>query len=186
MPTATRRRKVRSTPFPPGGENCVRSLAPPFPNKPASLGFVGSPKGKAPFKGEMFRFISPLKIPLFSDQSGGTAVPPIGCTPPGTGAALCGRPRAHAVRPYGNTHHRRARPLGAPRPAGSSGPTEYAPCRAFVMRVGAHLCVRPEREGGHAGPPLRVEHYRRTPSSASLRSAPSPLGEGGTAEGRDG
>ena len=59
------------------------------------------------------------------------------------GAAPCGRPRAHAVRPYGNTRHRRARPLGAPRPAGSSGPTEYAPCRAFVMRVGVHLCVRP-------------------------------------------
>ena len=69
MSTAARRRKVRSTPFPPSGENCARSLAPPFPNKPASLGFVGSPKGKAPFKGEMFRFISPLKIPLFTDQS---------------------------------------------------------------------------------------------------------------------
>ena len=40
------------------------------------------------------------------------------------GAAPCGRPLAHAVRPYGNTHHRRARPLGAPRPAGSSGATK--------------------------------------------------------------
>ena len=35
-----RRRKVRSTPFPPCGENCVHSLAPPFPHK---TGFVGSP-----------------------------------------------------------------------------------------------------------------------------------------------
>ncbi len=35
----SRRRKVRSTPFPPCGENFVRSLAPPFQIKPASLGF---------------------------------------------------------------------------------------------------------------------------------------------------
>ena len=28
----------------------------------------GGKVGKAPFKGEMFRFISPLKIPLFSDK----------------------------------------------------------------------------------------------------------------------
>ena len=89
--------------------------------------------------------------------------------------------RAHAVRPYGNTHHRRARPLGAPRPAGSSGPTEYAPCRAFVMRVGAHLCVRPEREGGHAGPPLREETAKyvgppREPSEAGR------VGRGGAAK----
>ena len=35
-----RRRKVRSTPFPPCGENCVHSLAPPFPHK---TGFVGTP-----------------------------------------------------------------------------------------------------------------------------------------------
>ena len=38
------------------------------------------------------------------------------------GAAPCGRPRAHSVRPYGNTHHRRARPLGAPRADGDIGP----------------------------------------------------------------
>ena len=47
---AARRRKVHSTPFPPGGENCVRSLAPPLPGEPASLGFAGSNEGlgKAP------------------------------------------------------------------------------------------------------------------------------------------
>ena len=28
-----RRRKVRSSPFPPSGENCAHSLAPPFPTK---------------------------------------------------------------------------------------------------------------------------------------------------------
>ena len=42
---AARRRKVHSTPFPPGGENCVRSLAPPLPGEPASLGFAGSNEG---------------------------------------------------------------------------------------------------------------------------------------------
>ena len=31
----------------------------------------GGKVGKAPFKGEMFRFISPLKIPLFSDKKEG-------------------------------------------------------------------------------------------------------------------
>ena len=45
LPTAARRRKVHSTPFPPGGENCVRSLAPPLPGEPASLGFAGSDEG---------------------------------------------------------------------------------------------------------------------------------------------
>ena len=41
-----RRRKVRSVSFPPkGGENSTRSLAPPFPTEPASLGFGGGPKG---------------------------------------------------------------------------------------------------------------------------------------------
>ena len=45
LPTAARRRKVHSTPFPPGGENCVRSLAPPLPGEPASLGFAGSNEG---------------------------------------------------------------------------------------------------------------------------------------------
>ena len=50
MPMAARRRKVHSTPFPPSGENCVRSLAPPLPGEPASLGFAGSNEGlgKAP------------------------------------------------------------------------------------------------------------------------------------------
>ena len=33
-----RRRKVRSAPFPPAGENCARSLAPPLPRRPATLG----------------------------------------------------------------------------------------------------------------------------------------------------
>lgn len=39
--SAVRRRKVRLTSFPPNGENFVRSLAPPFPAEPASLGFGG-------------------------------------------------------------------------------------------------------------------------------------------------
>ena len=39
--------------------------------------FANSGKvGKTPLKGEMFRFISPFKIPLFRDQKVGTAVPP--------------------------------------------------------------------------------------------------------------
>ena len=42
-----RRRKVRSTPFPPEDENHVRSLAPPLPAGPASLGFGGGPFGPA-------------------------------------------------------------------------------------------------------------------------------------------
>ena len=41
LPTAARRRKVRLSPFPPGGENCARSLAPPLPGEPASLGGTG-------------------------------------------------------------------------------------------------------------------------------------------------
>ena len=45
LPMAARRRKVHSPPFPPGGENCVRSLAPPLPGKPASLGFAGNNEG---------------------------------------------------------------------------------------------------------------------------------------------
>ena len=45
LPTAARRRKVHSTPFPPNGENCVRSLAPPLPGEPVSLGFAGSNEG---------------------------------------------------------------------------------------------------------------------------------------------
>ena len=45
LPMAARRRKVHSTPFPPSGENCVRSLAPPLPGEPASLGFAGSNEG---------------------------------------------------------------------------------------------------------------------------------------------
>ena len=38
---AARRRKVRLSPFPPGGENCARSPAPPLPGEPAALGFAG-------------------------------------------------------------------------------------------------------------------------------------------------
>ena len=45
LPMAARRRKVRLSPFPPGGENCARSLAPPLPGEPASLGFAGSNEG---------------------------------------------------------------------------------------------------------------------------------------------
>ena len=45
LPMAARRRKVHSTPFPPGGENCARSLAPPLPGEPTSLGFAGSNEG---------------------------------------------------------------------------------------------------------------------------------------------
>ena len=39
LPPRRRRRKVRSAPFPPKGENCARSLAPRFQLKPISLGF---------------------------------------------------------------------------------------------------------------------------------------------------
>ena len=38
-----RRRKVRLTPFPPDGENCARSLAPPLPTGTAPLGSCGGP-----------------------------------------------------------------------------------------------------------------------------------------------
>ena len=41
-----------------------------FRRQRAATHFANSGKvGKTPFKGEMFRFISPLKIPLFTDQS---------------------------------------------------------------------------------------------------------------------
>ena len=45
LPAAARRRKVRLSPFPPDGENCDRSLAPPLPGEPAALGFTGSNDG---------------------------------------------------------------------------------------------------------------------------------------------
>ena len=55
LPMAARRRKVRLSPFPPNGENCARSLAPPLPSEPAVLGFAGRngrlnkpPPGTAP------------------------------------------------------------------------------------------------------------------------------------------
>ena len=38
-----RRRKVRLTSFPPGGENCVRSLAPPLPAEPTAAGLRRGP-----------------------------------------------------------------------------------------------------------------------------------------------
>ena len=47
-----------------------------FRRQRAATHFANSGKvGKMPFKGEMFRFISPLKIPLFTDQSGGPRPP---------------------------------------------------------------------------------------------------------------
>ena len=51
-----RRRKVRWAPFPPSGENCARSLAPPLPKRPAALGplwvpFVG-PRAAAHERGK--------------------------------------------------------------------------------------------------------------------------------------
>ena len=47
-----------------------------FRRQRAATHFANSGKvGKTPFKGEMFRFISPLKIPLFTDQSGGPRPP---------------------------------------------------------------------------------------------------------------
>ena len=42
-PGPSRPRKVRSTPFPPDSENCVRFLARPLPTRPASLGSCGGP-----------------------------------------------------------------------------------------------------------------------------------------------
>ena len=42
-PQTHRRRKVRFVSFPPYGENCTRSLAPPLPTKTAPLGFRGGP-----------------------------------------------------------------------------------------------------------------------------------------------
>ena len=48
---------------------------------PAATHFANSGKvGKTPFKGEMFRLISPLKIPLSATNQGDCG-PPIGCTP---------------------------------------------------------------------------------------------------------
>ena len=43
-----RRRKVRFVPFPPCGENGTRSLAPPLPTQPASLGLRVDPIGCGP------------------------------------------------------------------------------------------------------------------------------------------
>ena len=65
LPAAAHRRKVRSTPFPPGGENCARSLAPPLPGEPTSLGFAGryGAAGDAA-DGLRLRFASPRSIGL--------------------------------------------------------------------------------------------------------------------------
>jgi len=43
-----RRRKVCFVPFPPFGENGTRSLAPPLPTQPASLGLRRDPIGCGP------------------------------------------------------------------------------------------------------------------------------------------
>ena len=54
-PGPSRPRKVRSTPFPPDSENCVRFLARPLPTRPASLGSCGGPKyGGAGYGGAAF------------------------------------------------------------------------------------------------------------------------------------
>ncbi len=44
MPTTARHRKVRLSPFPPGGENYARSLALPLYGEPAALGFAVRPE----------------------------------------------------------------------------------------------------------------------------------------------
>ena len=97
-------------------------------------------------------------------------------------------------------------------PAALLAMTKNDPVRRYV---GAHLCVRPEGVGGHAGPPLQDGRtgyaVRAAPcgrlvqvplirgvgpltggiglKGKAFRGAPfqtSPSGEGGTAEGRDG
>ena len=55
-----RRRKVRGSLFPPSGENSARSLAPPLPTSPASLGCRGSPICA---KSAVLRFRLPAKTP---------------------------------------------------------------------------------------------------------------------------
>lgn len=56
-----RRRKVRLSPFPPGGENCARSLARPLPTRPADAGLLWgplpSPRGEGGSAGRMRGFL---------------------------------------------------------------------------------------------------------------------------------
>ena len=70
---ALRRCKVRLTPFPPGGETCARSLAPPLPTEPASLGFGGDPC--APGRGSQVGIRRPIQLRSTSDYWSSCSTP---------------------------------------------------------------------------------------------------------------
>ena len=96
---------------------------------------------------------------------GGPMWPPAGarCAPLRSGAALWGRGLARADPsfrgPEGAVGIRLVRGDTDCRvgPAALLAMTKNDPARRYV---GAHLCVRPEWVGGHAGPPLRVTTNR--------------------------
>ena len=71
----TRRHKVRTTPFPPHGENSVRSLAPPLRCKPTLLGFASGYGGRmwASAPTIAFRNFSPSRLGV----TGGCGHPPL-------------------------------------------------------------------------------------------------------------
>ena len=133
---ALRRRKVRSTPFPPNGENCARSLAPPLQRKPASLGFAlgaafgGLLGGKLP----LVRF---LRRAWFCRAN-----------MPGSTHGIPHLPPSGAPSPKGEGF---GRPIPLPSPLGEGGWPKARRMRgtALVMRA-----VRFNRRGGPMWPPV--------------------------------
>ena len=74
-------------------------------------------------------------------------------------------------------------------PGGEGGPQGRMRGRPARRHVGAHLCVRPERVGGHAGPPLRDTTGRNFRRGGPMwpPAKPSPhRGEGGICGANDG
>ena len=86
-PGPSRPRKVRSTPFPPDSENCVRFLARPLPTRPASLGSCGGPSYGRPGQGG---HLIPFGVEVI-----GRSLPPFPLTAP---LALVAIHRAHGER----------------------------------------------------------------------------------------
>ena len=173
LPTAARRRKVHSTPFPPGGENCVCSLAPPLPGEPASLGFVGSneglgktPPGTAP--DEHFVLIVAYPTPFVASRHLPlTGSHPLKCAEHFR-RAKSGVLGYYPVRPHWGPEWGENWDWCDSMPA-----PELAEPTSLVRNMG--YLIRPLR--GHL--PLKGKAGDSVPK-------PSPLGEGGTAAGRDG
>ena len=110
-----RRRKVRSVSFPPkGGENSTRSLAPPFPTEPASLGFGGGPifcrRNLPHFYHAYGRLNSANRLMVCFSNGAGTQVPRQFRRPKGAQGPK--RKDAGGRGPSGESPHRRAQDAG--------------------------------------------------------------------------